>query len=144
MLKTGDKVWFIPGYSGNHLLVVECEIIEIDDDFYKKDPNAYIFYWLDEPIGHSVDEEELFSSLEDAKNYLLEIEHELTDPLLNANLNDYRKDRIHFVVSTWEDLSLEEQAEEREYWLNRLTYKQHLTQWFNLKDLHEERLEFRG
>jgi hypothetical protein len=62
----GEEVWII--YPR---LAVKCKITELDDYFRKTEPTAYLFYDLDEPIGHSLSEDELYETKEEALNDLL-------------------------------------------------------------------------
>ncbi len=64
----GEEVWIIFG-----TVVVRCKITEVDDYFRKQHPNAYIFYDLNEPIGHSLSEDELFETKEEALEVLREM-----------------------------------------------------------------------
>ncbi len=60
--KKGDKVWYIHGD-----LLIHCTIRDIEDCFRKKHPDARLFYWLDEPVGHAVGADELYDTFESAK-----------------------------------------------------------------------------
>jgi len=59
--KVGDKVWWFNGR-----LLVKCTITEVDDQYRKQHPSGTIFYDLDEPVGHSVANDELYDTLEEA------------------------------------------------------------------------------
>jgi len=48
--KVGDQRYYVPGVKGSDLIVIRCTVKVVDDDGW---------YWLDEPIGHSVHEEEM-------------------------------------------------------------------------------------
>lgn len=132
MYKIGDKFWWIPGYSGNHLIAIQVTITEIDDYFYKKDPNSYIFYWIDEPSGHSLDSDELFKTKEEAEKELLIRYHselqndEPRDVNIEATLKDYREAAAKFIISTHsEEIDLEK-------FLSNYPEK---TEWFNVKKI---------
>ena len=58
----GDKVWLVEGD-----LLIHCSVIEVDDSFRKKDAAAYLFYWLDEPIGHAIGADEMYDTFDQAK-----------------------------------------------------------------------------
>lgn len=58
-LKVGDKRWYVPGYSAESLIAIRCTITEVDTTFRDKHPDGVIFYWLDEPVGHAVTEDDL-------------------------------------------------------------------------------------
>lgn len=89
--KVGDTVWYIPeGYG----ILIKCKIVEVDDHFRKQEPQAYLFYDIDEPVGHFLNDYELYQTKEDA---LVDF---IPDP--SMSLAKYRICRIHFIISTWE------------------------------------------
>lgn len=115
----GDKVWYIPrGYG----IIIQCTITEIDDYFRQKDAASYLFYELDEPVGHSVDNSEIFDSLKEAR------ENVEFNP--NMNIYKYRASRIRFIVSTW-DLSPEQTGVEKERLWSLYPEKEYNKEWFN-------------
>ena len=136
--KVGDKVWCVPGYRDNSLIAVECTIVKIDDSFRKKHPDAYLFYWVDEPTGHALDEDELYT-FEEAKLILLtrkemlEDFHEDERINCNADLIAYRTNGLKFIVSTWEDAP--EEAKNVETMLKNYPAKERGKNWFNISDL---------
>jgi hypothetical protein len=103
--KKGDKVWYIPGYRAKDLIVIHCAIIDVDDT---ENP----FYWLDEPIGHSVGESDIYDKLEHAETELRfryvrarkEAEDDNEDPPGDdaGNLELFRKTGKSFIVKTHE------------------------------------------
>jgi hypothetical protein len=135
--KINDKVWFVPD---GYLIAIECIIVEIDDYFRKKEPQAYLFYQLDEPVGHDVCETELYRTkelaLEELKFRYNEALNE-SDPLvhLTITLEEYRKRRINFIVNTWEDLTELGKEIRKYHWYNELIPKEQGKEWFNIKNL---------
>ena len=108
--KKGDVVWYVASY--NPPLAIKCKIDQVEDQFRKKHPDAYLFYWLDEPVGHAVSSDELYDTREQAESEFnsrvaelkqaceeegLEYDHE---PL---TLEKYRQLTIEFIKKTWED-----------------------------------------
>ncbi len=145
--KLNDIVYYLPD---GYLLAIECKILEIDDYFRQKEPQAYLFYDLDEPVGHSVASYELYDSKEDALNALKKRnEQELRDRKdpkcyfkesynSNQQLEEYRKQRINFIVNTWENY--ENKDEEKEKWFKELEDKKYNEKWFNINSLEIEEL----
>lgn len=136
--KVGDSVWYVAGYRGDALLAILCKIQEVDDYFRKKHPEAILFYWLDEPIGHSLAADEFFLTREEAE---LDIQDrakmedlEGMDPLdENAELDKFRESSLRFILSTWnKGKDTEESVKEM---LNSYPRKERGKQWFNLADL---------
>lgn len=91
--KVGDIVWYVPrGYP----IAIECTITEVDDEFRKQDPKAYLFYWIDEVVGNALADDEFCLTKEEALEF---IKKEYPD-LQPITLEDYRKKRATFIVST--------------------------------------------
>jgi len=150
--KVGDKVWFVPD---GYLIAIECVIIEIDDYFRKKEPQAYLFYDLDEPVGHNVSVTELHKTkelaleeltqrykelLEDCVEDLIENANELSKQIFPSKavttLERYRKGRINFIVSTWEDCQDHEQSFIKRSWYLKLSVKEYGKEWFNVENIN--------
>jgi hypothetical protein len=133
--KVNDKVWFIPVGC---FIAIKCTIAEIDDEFRKKEPQAYLFYWLDEPVGHGVSNYELYKTkklaLEELKQGYKEALDEGRDNLL-VTLEEYRKHRINFIVNTWQDCSENEKIYYKNAWNLRLPIKEQRKEWFNIENL---------
>lgn len=110
--EAGDTVWYIPGYSDNYLIAIKCQIKHVDNYYRKLNPRAKLFYWLDEPVGHAVTEDELFASRQTAIAELKvrEAEHkqfafeEFAPTLLEsfvANLGCYREEASGNIYKSW-------------------------------------------
>ena len=127
--KIDDKVWFIPD---DYLLVIECKVIEVDDQFRKQEPQAYIWYSLDEPVGHDVGIDQLFKTKEEALGILKYRKAILKFKL--DTLDKYRKDRIEFIINTWTDDILEKEFKKK-IWYKTLPNKEYNKQWFNVESL---------
>ena len=80
----GSKVWHIPSR-----IAIQCTVEEVSD--FEDCP----CYWLDEPIGHSVPENELFDSLEDATEGLRAYMKDCESKVLT--LDEYRKTATEFL-----------------------------------------------
>lgn len=104
--KEGDKVWFIPGDKEETLIAIQCSIIEVDRSFRAKHPKANLFYWLDEPIGHSVTSDYFFESKEEALEDLKErwveyIEEVPAASCKDTSLQGYRSFFEEKIKKTW-------------------------------------------
>lgn len=137
MHKVNDKVWYI---ARGYLLIIECKIVEVDMQWRNKHPEGIIFYWLDEPIGHEVDDEEIYDTLEEAKfnlKELYEFHLENLDELPNVDeqLDSYRKRKINWIADTWEHLSEAQKEEEKEKWYKDLETKKYGEQWSNINNI---------
>lgn len=103
--KKGDKVWFIPNSAE---IAILCTIDEVDDEFRKIHPDSYLFYWIDEPVGHALAEDEMIAanevSIEEVKEILedcKEQDKEQNSKKYNT-LEEYRERTISFIKGTWE------------------------------------------
>jgi len=98
-LEVGEQVWIVYGR-----LVVKCTILVVDDYFRTTgDPgceHAYLFYDVDEPIGHSLTESELFVDiLQAAESLKRRFDGELDDPEL-TDLDKMREMYLRFISGT--------------------------------------------
>lgn len=138
--KIGDKIWFIPGYRGHHLIAIHCTITEIDDEFRKLDPKAYLFYWIDEPVGHALGNDEMYLTRKEAISRLrkraddLIADGDIEELELNANLDTYRVTSIDSIIGTWK-LSNTDAAKKHAEIASSLKEKEQPTEWFNLYDI---------
>lgn len=141
--KINDVVWYKPI---SYLLIVKTKIVEIDDFFRKKHPQAYLFYWIDEPVGHGLTDElsetkeEAIQALKKHYNILLEDNNEyrsLGEEEIeidsNPQLNIFRKNNISFIVSTWE--TCDTKQEEKDRWYKELENKIYGVDWFNIENI---------
>jgi hypothetical protein len=132
--KVGDKVWYIPGFRLDGLLAIQCTITEVDDTFRQREAQAYLFYWIDEPVGHSLDEDNFFQTKEDAARELLSRREQLLkyyereNVVENAQLEKYRAKMIQFIMSTW--------PPGEKTWPETYPDKE----WFNLEDIDNGKL----
>lgn len=82
----GDTVWYLDcGYR----IFIKCKIVDIDEPITvepNKENFETSFYWLDEPIGHAVTDDELLSYV---------------DHKTPISLEEFRQKRISFIESTW-------------------------------------------
>jgi hypothetical protein len=145
-LKVGDEVWMVRNWVG-----VKSRITQVDDGLFEEyGESASIFYWVDEPVGHSLADDEYYLSREEAEKALLDIlkdvihsneteEHPdyIQEIPYDATLDEARQRTIDFIVSTW-DLSPEQVEEEKARWRLELPKKEHGTDWFNLNDLRRK------
>lgn len=139
--KKDDTVWFI---HHGHLLVIECKVTDVDDFFRKKDPRAYLFYWLDEPVGHAAAADELFDSKEEALKQLKinyeELLKEFPDSVKLTSLSDYREKQIKFIIGTHYSKEQKQEFKDRikkeeEEWHNSLSDKNYGEKWFNYQSI---------
>lgn len=91
----GDKVWI--NYMG---LIVQCTITFVEDCFRKKHPEAYLFYGVDEPIGHDLGADELFDSPE----AVIKAKGCISDgPFIKPTLDSHREASMRFILSTHQE-----------------------------------------
>lgn len=153
--KINDTIWFIPN---GYFIVIKCTIIEVDDYFRKQESQAYLFYHLDEPVGHDVSTPELFKTSKDALRELKQRYKELLEECVEGlieegssieranelskqifpskaiiTLEEYRRRRINFIVSTWE--SQTKLDEIKKQWYNELPSKEYGKEWFNIRNI---------
>lgn len=102
--KKGDVVWL-----AENNFVVKCVITEVDDHFRKQHPDAHIFYWVDEPIGHGMTADEFFDTFEEAAEVCVENHENEQDSIKRYNLNPecikdtldkFRNGAGRFILST--------------------------------------------
>jgi hypothetical protein len=136
--KVDDTVWFIPD---GYLIAIECKIIEVDDELRKHAPESYLFYDLDEPVGHCVTNDELYITkelvLEELKFRYEEALNEIFEndkDKLVITLNEYRTRRINFIVNTWEDCVDHEKSFIKKSWYLKLPSKEYGKEWFNINN----------
>lgn len=121
LYQVGDKGWLVLGYRAHGLIAAECTVTEVINDLNKKFPEAQIFYYLDEPIGHSIAGDELMSR-EEAEEELLDRYH----------------NELEFNGAKQTDITLEDFRREQKIILNdynKYPEKKHLLEWFNVKDI---------
>lgn len=92
-LSVGDVVWYVPRGIA---LAIRCRIVEVDDWARRQHPQGTLFYWIDEPVGHGLCDDEVFSTKEDALEFL-KAEHGDKPP---STLAAYREQAVKFIVST--------------------------------------------
>jgi len=108
----GEEVWIVFG-----TVVVRCKITEVDDQFRRVHPAGNLFYDVGEPIGHSLSEDELYLTKEEALEALEEEydswvnnEHDCDKKTceiviaryLNDTLQDLRRKQAEFIGATHE------------------------------------------
>lgn len=159
----GDIVWII--YPR---IAVRCKVTRVDRSYRKRHPDGTLFYDVDEPIGHSITEGEMFVSREEAYEALQDLYGGTVATLLNkecgiadvlthsaitafdADLVSSRLTTLRFVrgshhghgVYGGEDIPLEAEAEAREM-LAFYPPKEEGVDWFRLsrgdrQRIHEE------
>lgn len=94
--KVGDKLWYVIDSSR---LAILCTIREINDFFRKRHPGSYLFYDLDEPIGHDVAGHDMFDGTKE--ELLEELAAETWDEYTPETLEKYRERQKKFIASTW-------------------------------------------
>lgn len=99
----GEIIWFVPQ---NCRLVIRCTIEEVDDEFRKKHPDSYLFYWVDEPVGHALSEDEICLTKEEA-------EEVAGNGIYSEDLLFWRRKQLKFIISTWKDAPEEEKDVEK-------------------------------
>jgi len=99
--EVGEEVWIV-----RYPLAIKCKITEVNDYFRKQHPAAYLFYDVDEPIGHSLAASELYDDEESAKKALLEDHNgeyaaDVDGTAIAITLESRRDSTIAFIKSTW-------------------------------------------
>jgi hypothetical protein len=132
--KVGDKVWWIPGYRDERLIMIASTVTEVDDTFRRAHPDAYLFYWIDEPTGHSLDGDEVFDTREEAEEELINRAYsssEIGDELiLDTTLEQFREIAKHFIMMTWVRAGIMQE------WTVKYPEKTPGTEWLNLNHLN--------
>lgn len=95
-LRLGQEVWHIPGFRWNSLIAVRCEIVRVDDKFRRQHPSGFLFYDIDEPVGHSFGADELYINKEEALEVLDQIFLDEIDCVRESN-KDKTLDNNYFV-----------------------------------------------
>jgi hypothetical protein len=85
----GDKVWYIP--YPKYAFAVLCTITEVDNDCGT--------YWVDEPIGHGLQDDELTPHLDIVICDLIDMVYEGLDE--NMTLDAFRDNQMNFIKKTW-------------------------------------------
>lgn len=134
----GDKVWIIPGFSGDALLTIECTITEIDDHFRKIYPEACLFYWVDEPTGHSLGTDDFYTReeaiIELQERYKLAKAYNM-GAKDTADLIDNRRRTLRFIINTHRDIPKHEVNLLAEKELKKYPEKKYGEQWLNVKSV---------
>ena len=97
MMSAGDKAWFVAGYSGEYLIAIHVQLQE-------QDANGS-GWWVDEPVGHSLIEENLYDTRQEAETELRRRLGQITklDPEdeVVPTLDLWRQDKISFMRQSW-------------------------------------------
>jgi hypothetical protein len=102
-LYVGRTVWiYIRG------LVIQCKITYIDMTYRNKHKDGIIFYDVDEPIGHSINENEIFLRKKDAMRLQKEDKH--ISGFRKTTLGEFRESQINFIASTHKGHEAESKA----------------------------------
>lgn len=145
--KIGDEVWYIP--RGSNILI-KCKITEVDDQWRKKEPQAYLFYDIEEPCGHFLADDEFFvadsteEALEVFQEYLREWygEEDKEERRRVDTLEEFRKRVIHFVIATHNEIDDEDKIKVEKEWYDGLPAKTQGVDWFNATDiLNDDKLK---
>jgi len=130
LYKVGDKVWWV-SHGGGIFFIVRVVIQEVDYG-----------YWVDEPIGHALQEEELWENIADALyNFRAKcfdsIQYERIGGCpLECDLNSFRERSIRCIVKSYKnnDEKHDEVAHEKDL---RSMYKEKVRgkDWFSVEDV---------
>lgn len=129
--KVGEAYWIIPGYAGQYLICIKCKIEEIQ----KLSDDSFEFYWLNEPLGHSVYREELYTDIKLAASELLKRYNEEKEfNNKRADIFLYRAEAIRHIFNTI--------PKESDNWIApSYPDKEHLKEWFNVEDIINGRIK---
>lgn len=90
--KVGDQRWYVPGYRDHGLIAIFCTIMDVTDGDT---------YWLDEPIGHGVDADELLCG-DDADIEMMTRYESDGQKSPATKLSVFRERGEAFISATWE------------------------------------------
>lgn len=93
--KVGDEVWYVIGNG----LAIKCKITEIDYSFRNKSPSGYLFYSVDEPLGHDLCYYDFFDTKEEAVEALREDKADRRTPYY-TDINAWRATNKAFIIKT--------------------------------------------
>ena len=127
-LAKGDKVWWIPGHHGTYLIAILCTVTKVDRTFRKRSPQGYLFYDLDEPVGHSVRVSDVFFTREEVTKFLKKREKATGGKAKTRDLATYRRKARKFILSTWG-----EHGKNAPPW--KWPRKKRGVEWFSLADV---------
>jgi len=141
----GEEVWIVYART----LIVRCTICEVNKWARNSHASAFLFYDVDEPIGHDLPEDELYTSKEEALWELaLQVDDELNylkenkdqDAIneytgrFSETLDDLRTGFIHSIAKTHGDKYKASKA-----WMEQAyPKKERGIDWFNYNDLISE------
>lgn len=121
----GDEVWYVP--RGRSILI-RCKITEVDDQWRKKHPAGILFYDLDEPVGYSLDEQDLAVDRKEGESWLKECEYKDSPTLL-----EFREKTLKGIMKTWGN----DHPHTLEEMMASYPVKEKGKDWINLNDLNE-------
>src|SRR5258708_1945646 len=129
-LELNKEYWYIPGFRGDSLIAIKVKIIEIDDQFRKQHPESYLFYWVDEPVGHAVSDDELISRREAEDELMSRFEGNSEDEI--ADLTAWRTRSLSFIRGTHvrNAMNVDNFPRAESY-----PAKQQGVDWFNISDI---------
>ena len=145
--KVGDVVWWVAGYGGHAKIAIRCTSNEVENYWREKHgQDGVLEYWLDEPVGHALQDYDLYDTREEAAEELRHryeqwVEHEEhlenARPLIvHADLTECRRQTLKFIYGTWERAGDKpEEIPDVEESLKNYPDKKHGDEWFNLADL---------
>lgn len=103
--KPGDEAWYVPGY-GSWLIAIRVRVTDVEWPGGPEEEGGVPFYWVDEPVGYALGDDELFATEREAREALLEMAHD-HDAKPDGRPEDqtlweWRRRRMEFIASTWE------------------------------------------
>jgi len=119
------KGWYIPGYGGDVLIAIKVKSVE-------EEPGGFI--WVDEPIGHGITIDELFTTREEAENELrhrIETAKEYDEKIIAVSLTECRESMVKFIKSTWKRAGINIDLE------NDYRDKEEDLEWFGPQHIEE-------
>jgi hypothetical protein len=140
--KLGDEVWWIPA---GYLIAIKCKITEVESDLCYNGGKLLIrdcifAYDVDEVVGNCLMEYD-FLTKEDAKDVLdTKLIEYLTGRMKEPDnyphpvnpfvtLDEFRRNRLKFITSTWEDAP--EEDKNIDFLLTGYPAKEKDKDWFN-------------
>ena len=96
--------WYVPGHSCN--IQIAIKVYKVEQSSNKIPLGGYVFWWMSEPIGHSITDNDLMTKVQ-ARRELAARKKEAWESKISFkkypkldNLHDWRVNQARFIMST--------------------------------------------